>query len=164
MGGGETVNTCNAEIGKRIKQYRKGKMTQRELADKIGKTESSIRKYENGLVTIPLNVIEAIATALNVHPYELFPDDLRDEAYANEEHQLFRSLQDYLDDLDLTIEQDEHDYIYDELQICSLEDGTICKIQKQWLLGVFKDILHEADIRKDEYIIDRLKLEIKHKK
>lgn len=54
------------EIGNKIRHYRKGKMTQQELAEKIGKTESSVRKYEKGLVTIPLNVLEQIASVLGV--------------------------------------------------------------------------------------------------
>lgn len=77
------MNTRDTEIGKRIKQYRKGKMTQRELADKIGKTESSIRKYESGLVTIPLNVIEAIATALRVVPFDLMGVEYWDKKYPD---------------------------------------------------------------------------------
>lgn len=65
------MDNCNLEIGKRIKRFRKGKMTQKELADKIGKAESSIRKYEKGLVTIPLDVLQDIAVALNISPSEL---------------------------------------------------------------------------------------------
>lgn len=65
------MDNCNLEIGKRIKRFRKGKMTQKELADKIGKAESSIRKYEKGLVTIPLDVLQDIAAALNISPSEL---------------------------------------------------------------------------------------------
>ncbi|MCD7847535.1 MAG: helix-turn-helix domain-containing protein [Oscillospiraceae bacterium] len=63
------------EIGLKIKQYRKGKMTQKELADKIGKTESSVCKYEKGLVTIPLNVLDEIATALGVTTSDLLETD-----------------------------------------------------------------------------------------
>lgn len=62
------MNLSDQEIGKKIKQHRKGKMTQQELAQKIGKTESSIRKYEKGLVTIPLDVLEKIASALEISP------------------------------------------------------------------------------------------------
>lgn len=65
------MDNCNLEIGKRIKRFRKGKMTQKELADKIGKAESSIRKYEKGLVTIPLDVLQDIAAALDISPSEL---------------------------------------------------------------------------------------------
>ena len=53
-------------IGTSIKTHRKAeKLTQQQLAQKIGRTESSIRKYEGGLTQIPLDVIEAIAEALN---------------------------------------------------------------------------------------------------
>lgn len=65
------MNIRDQEIGKKIKLFRKGKMTQKELAQKIDKTESSIRKYEKGLVTIPLNVLEEIASALNVNCVDL---------------------------------------------------------------------------------------------
>ena len=60
-------------IGKKIKEKRKDcKITQAELADRIGKTESSIRKYEKGLVAIPTDVVEKIAETLETTPYILF--------------------------------------------------------------------------------------------
>lgn len=60
------------ELGQKIKAARKAKkMTQVDLADKIGKTESSIRKYENGTVLIPTDIIQSIANALDVSPFTL---------------------------------------------------------------------------------------------
>ena len=60
-------------IGKKIKERRREcKITQAELAERIGKTESSIRKYEKGLVAIPTDVIERIAETLETTPYVLF--------------------------------------------------------------------------------------------
>ena len=59
-------------IGMNIKQARKKKkMTQEQLAQRIGKHESSIRKYEKGLTDIPNTVIGLIARALDVTPAEL---------------------------------------------------------------------------------------------
>ncbi|WP_455505693.1 helix-turn-helix domain-containing protein [Gemmiger formicilis] len=81
------MNLSDQEIGKKIKQFRKGKMTQQELATKIGKTESSIRKYEKGLVTIPLNVLEEIANALGIAAADLMGFeyfDLKNPNLANE--------------------------------------------------------------------------------
>lgn len=69
------MNLNSQEIGKKIKRHRKGKITQKELAEKIGKTESSIRKYEKGLVTIPLDVLEQIAVVLGVTVFELMDGD-----------------------------------------------------------------------------------------
>lgn len=59
-------------LGNNIKAARKAKkMTQKELATKIGKTESSIRKYEKGFCDIPNSVIEAIAKSLDVSVFEI---------------------------------------------------------------------------------------------
>lgn len=53
---------------KRIKELRELRgLTQRQLAEKIHKTESSIRKYEKGLVNIPFSTIEDIASALGTY-------------------------------------------------------------------------------------------------
>jgi len=54
------------KIGKNIKRYRKGVFTQEELAVEIGKSESSVRKYEKGLVEIPNSVLELIAQKLQI--------------------------------------------------------------------------------------------------
>ena len=74
------------EIGKNIKRFRKGKMTQRELAREIGKTESSIRKYEKGLVEIPLRVIHDIADVLNVDMLYLLGQEYFDSLPDYQKH------------------------------------------------------------------------------
>lgn len=54
------------DVGARIKEKRKEKkLTQAQLANAIGKTESSIRKYEKNLVEIPSEVMNRIAIALD---------------------------------------------------------------------------------------------------
>lgn len=62
------------KIGENIKKYRTGKMTQSELAFLINRSESSVRKYEKGLIEIPNSVIERIAEVLNVHVSDLRSD------------------------------------------------------------------------------------------
>lgn len=54
-------------ISEKIKFYRKEKgITQQQLADKIDKTLSSVKKYESGYTTPPIKVIKEIAKALNI--------------------------------------------------------------------------------------------------
>ena len=54
-----------AILGYAIKELRKAKkMTQQELADALGKSKSSIQKYEKGIVEIPNSVIKEILGAL----------------------------------------------------------------------------------------------------
>ena len=59
-------------IGENIKNARrKNNLTQLQLAERINKSESSIRKYEKGLVEIPHSVIKKIADELNMNEMEL---------------------------------------------------------------------------------------------
>lgn len=61
------------ELCERIKTARKekAKITQKELAKKINKSVSAIQKYEMGLATPPIDVLEDISRALDVPVGEL---------------------------------------------------------------------------------------------
>lgn len=57
----------NKYIGFKIKELRtQKKITQKQLGELIGKTESSIQKYECGSVEVPLSVLEKIANVLDI--------------------------------------------------------------------------------------------------
>ena len=59
-------------LAKRIHQYRHmGKMSQEVLADKVGVTDVYIRKIEAGERTPSLELLIAMATALNTTPDHL---------------------------------------------------------------------------------------------
>jgi len=65
------------EIGLRIKNARESKLlTQTDLASKIGKTESSVRKYEAGLTEVPLSVLANIAKTLDLKVYSILGFEL----------------------------------------------------------------------------------------
>lgn len=54
-------------IGAKIQRCRKERgMTQDVLAKKIDRTESSVAKYERGVVEIPMSILEKISTELSV--------------------------------------------------------------------------------------------------
>jgi len=61
-------------IGEAIKRIRKGKMTQKELAEKTGLAEITIRQYEHGDYEPKHENIKKIAAALGVHLADLAPD------------------------------------------------------------------------------------------
>ena len=71
----------DSNMGARIKEKRKSlKMTQKQLATRVNKAESSIQKYESGAVEIPYSVILEIAKELNsTAPYLLGYEDIRKE-------------------------------------------------------------------------------------
>lgn len=62
----------NQELGNVIKDYRKAaKLTQKQLADRLGKAESTVRMWELGKNTPPLDTLKMIGETLNVPLGEL---------------------------------------------------------------------------------------------
>lgn len=59
-------------IGERIKDYRTlNHLSQRELADMLGKTTRTIQKYESGEIQPTITMIYELAKALKISPAEL---------------------------------------------------------------------------------------------
>ena len=67
------INLNYKEIGLKIKQKRKAlNLTQLQLAEKVGLTESSISRYEGGkIATMPTSTINKICEVLKIEPAEL---------------------------------------------------------------------------------------------
>ncbi len=62
----------NIQIARKFLNY-----SQKELAEKIGKTESSVKKYESGVTNVPLNVLEKIAEVFNISSDTLIGSEYR---------------------------------------------------------------------------------------
>lgn len=70
-------------IGENIQTFRKKKkMTQADLASKVGLAEITIRQYELGKRNLKTSRIREIASVLGVHPFEI-DESLKDLLYAN---------------------------------------------------------------------------------
>ena len=70
----------NKTIGQKIASHRKGaRLTQKQLGEIIGKTESSVQKYESGSTEIPLSTLYLIADALDCKIYDFL--ELENEAF-----------------------------------------------------------------------------------
>jgi transcriptional regulator with XRE-family HTH domain len=71
------------EIGQKIRKYRKEKkLTQKNLANILGVTESTVQKYEYGTVhSIPSPILNQLADALDVSVWMLLGVS-KDEAYS----------------------------------------------------------------------------------
>ena len=66
-------------IGSRIKEQRLGlKLTQEELAKRIGVTKGAIANYENGVSSPKLDLMYKLFTALNCDANYLFQDEMED--------------------------------------------------------------------------------------
>lgn len=77
----------------RIKELRKlRKMTQVELAQKIGVTQGSIQKLENGVMDLTTKWMSTLSIALGVKPYELLPQEWQPEEVSPEEREILRMI------------------------------------------------------------------------
>ncbi len=138
------------KIGMNIKKYRKGKFTQQELADKIGKTESSIRKYEKGFVTIPLDVLNRIATALEVKVADLMgiSDYLEDAEQAIHE---ITSFKDYLGILGYEV----HESPYNDKWVISIKESNAdIYISNEEMDTLERTTKENIDLRITKYMSD----------
>ena len=71
----DSITKSNMSIGEKIKKYRVEKgLTQQELADIIGVQRAAISKYEKNIVSISINQIEKIASALDITTSQLLYD------------------------------------------------------------------------------------------
>ena len=69
--------SSSEEIGKAIqKQRRAQKITQKEFAQRLGKSERTIQKYESGEILLKIDVLKQIANELNVPWQELLFADV----------------------------------------------------------------------------------------
>ena len=132
-----------SKIGQSIKQARKrAKLTQQELAEKIGKTESSIRKYEKGLTQIPIAVVDKIATVLNVPIIQLIPDIIWSEHKNTKEMEKIEVAVNSFDGF-LAVLRDIYGVV-EEKNVYIADNGEI----PYWLIGEGENvfILYENDI------------------
>jgi transcriptional regulator with XRE-family HTH domain len=124
-GGG---NLNNVLVGLNIKKARKEKkLTQQNLADAIGKTESSIRKYEKGIVEVPNSVLQKIAETLSTDLITLIGLDNRNGDDKSSFYDLLKSI-------GYTIIQDdrEHTPFIETLsgEVYALERGDLQKFSE----------------------------------
>ena len=83
------------EMGKRIKEIRESlNMTQSELADKLGLSVHTVSKYEQGQRNPKIEMLQKIATALNVPVQELLELDEDKESFDEEINLLSKMLED----------------------------------------------------------------------
>lgn len=75
----------------RIKELRtKRKMTQKELADRLGLSQSHIAMLEKGERSLDIDLMAAISKELDAKPYELLPQEWQPEEISPEEREILR--------------------------------------------------------------------------
>lgn len=89
----------NEFVGNKIKAYRKKKrLTQIELAEKLGVADTTISAYERGFVEIPHSKLIDVAKALDVKYTDLLPIE------GDEENQ---TISDYINEAKATLDDNQ---------------------------------------------------------
>jgi transcriptional regulator with XRE-family HTH domain len=157
-------------IGENIRLYRERKnITQRELADRIGKTWEMISRYERG-VSSPLNQMDNIANALNVDVTDLLKDHTKKgNEYSFNRVPLFNKIPNDLDFINTKsyIYYVVPDWILDVDRNCFVVDTQIIDIhideldRKGYLYISPSSIIDPEDIvlerEKDKIVLRRAK-------
>lgn len=77
----------------RIKELRTNrKMTQKELADRLGLSQSHIAMLEKGERSLDIDLMAIISKELDVRPYELLPQEWQPEEISPEEREILRMI------------------------------------------------------------------------
>ena len=80
------------EIGNRIRKYREDrKLSQKELAELIGVSNSRVSNWEQGINRPDANILAEICRALQVSPSELLDVHLIDEEITEQERTVLRA-------------------------------------------------------------------------
>lgn len=109
------INLNYKQIGLKIKEKRKSlSMTQLQLAEKVGLTESSISRYEAGkIATMPTSTVNKICAVLNIQPSELLG--------LTQENSFEYDLKDILtsiEDLPLKVKNDLLEQFKQQIDLC----------------------------------------------
>lgn len=122
----------NKFVGDKIRQRRRALgLTQARLADEVGRTESSIAKYERGTTEIPMSVLEKIAATLKCNLDDLLPPDerLKRELGRLEPYWKFT---DYLMSFGFAVDASKDD----EIRLVELESGAVYELTGEQLAAL----------------------------
>lgn len=133
---GEKIRTLRKELG----------LSQKQLAEKSGIIETTIRKYESGAQNPKLNNLQRLATALDIPLNDLlFPDGIDRE---------FEMICDTLSAAGYKIEQG---IMADRYCVAPAEDPEAgVEIEYSQLVELCRAIIADAERKKNEYIQKRL--------
>lgn len=80
------------EIGKRIREYREERgMSQKELADKIGVSNSRVSNWEQGINRPDADILADLCRVLKVSPSELLDVHLSTDELSDQERKVIQA-------------------------------------------------------------------------
>ena len=79
-------------MGEKIKEFRKGrKLTQKQLAEKLGISSNLVSNWEQGLNRPGADILAELCAALEVSPSELLEVKLTEDEFTHQEREVIRA-------------------------------------------------------------------------
>lgn len=141
----------NKIIGKRIKERRKAlKMTQKELGEKIGCAEITIRQYENGRYSPKIDTRIALANALGVSYTDLFVPDQTPMSFDSPEDfdKAWNKATELKDGITRSIKIGYGDHVTNEI-ICSFRQSGLTESEAIELDNYYSYLMYKRNNRYD---------------
>jgi len=121
-------------LSQNIKKYRNmAKLTQKELGEKIYKSEILIRKYESGKVNIPVSTLLDICNVLKVSASTLLSSDIKQYISENMKNLIDENMITENGDMPMLFQRYENNIDSIKNTVRSLQDNAI-----SWRDAVFK--------------------------
>lgn len=135
-------------IGENIQFYRKEKgLSQKELAEKIGKSTGTIQQYELNKREPKFDFVCDIAKALDVEPYKLYASDY------DPTEQDFSIACSWLEDAGFSVDSPDENDGLQQYYINSFNHGTLCKMDKIDIIRMIKPLIDKANDIRDDILI-----------
>lgn len=152
-------------VGENIRIYRERKnLTQRELADKIGKTWEMVSRYERG-VSSPFNQIDSLADALNIDSADLLKKSGENKEYILNRVPLFKSVPENMDFTNTKTYEyyTAPDWMLNEDIECFVIDSKLVEIRDENLTNegyLFISPNLSDDIKREEIVLKKVRNEL----
>ena len=142
------------ELGKRIEYYRKASgLSLEELGKRVGVGKSTIRKYEQAMIKVSHERLEAISNALGIDVSLLYGEELQDDVKERFEMKEFKTVNVKLDEI-VETEIIESINVNDDNVVGRDEDDQEVVIRKVTLDdGIVYEVTYETNgvVDREEY-------------
>lgn len=140
-------------FGNKLYELRRShKLSQKELANKLGFAQASIGYWEKEQRTPSIEAVKSIADFFHVSVNELYgieePDTIEER---------FKKACEWLEDAGFELSSPDQDDFFQKYSIDDSEHGTICKMDKIDLIDLIESCVNDADKIRDEIAIRYIK-------
>jgi transcriptional regulator with XRE-family HTH domain len=121
-------------------------------------SQSAVYYWENGKREPNADTILKLCDVFHISLAELYGVDEDQSDFE------FREACEWLEEADYSVIQDDNDQELGLFQICSFDEGTICRLDQVDITNLVNSCIEKANSHRDQLIIDFIKMRIRQQK